>query len=186
MTYQSMLLFLSGMVAYLNAMLVQPASTLQTNIGLRTDIFFFDLHSPINYLSVFCIFLLFILFCANNFICNLFGILYPLMYGIMLINNPNNEYLMQLNKYWVLFGVMNLLDGFFSFILGHIPGYYYLKLIFIFCLIRNDFYWSNYCYDMIHSYYTQFGPTIDSYIVNIVRFKKNEAISVVPDLFKTD
>ena len=105
------------------------------------------------------------------------------MYGIMLINNPDEIRLMHLNKYWVLFGVFNLIDGLFSFILGYIPGYYYLKLVLIYFLIRNDFYWSSYSYDLLNSYYVQFAPMIDSYFAGIMKTKQ---LNSMAELYKTD
>jgi len=47
--------------------------------------------------------------------------------------------LLNLNKYWVLFGSMVIADTFGGFILHSIPGYFYLKIGFIYALIRNNY-----------------------------------------------
>lgn len=136
---------------------------LENNIGLRTDIFFIKIQ-PYNYLIVLSFFMLLFLLFANNLLCNIVGIVYPVMYGITLVNTENNTALISLNKYWVLFAVIILVDGIFSGILRFVPGYNYAKLALIYVLLKNDFYWSNYYYDLVKNYYLYYLPDINKYI----------------------
>jgi hypothetical protein len=157
MSYQLFLTYANSAVEFLNAKLVIPTQILQNNLSLKTDSLPDNLKTPLNFSSMLLVAFFFVITYANNLICNLVGILYPLLYGLFVFNETpiNTERSVTLNKYWMLFGVITLMDTFFSVLLDIIPGYFYLKVAAIYILIRNDFMLTNSAFSMLESYYAK-------------------------------
>lgn len=59
------------------------------------------------------------MFHANNLLCSLLGIIYPILCSLYLFNEtptPNIK-LNNLNKYWILFSIFVLLESLFGLVL---------------------------------------------------------------------
>lgn len=133
--------YINSVIYFLNEKMDLPAMMLQTTLSLKMETFPQILKTPFNFILAM-IFLLFIIIgYANNIICSLIGIIYPIIYGLDLFstNSTDNNKLILLNKYWILFGGIHLFDSLFGLILNCLPGYFYLKIAFIYLLVRNDF-----------------------------------------------
>ena len=189
MSYHRILPYFNCAFNCLNNSLALPARLLQSRLSLKTEILPNVLQMPVNYLATIIIFFFVAIGFANNFICNMVGIVYPLLYSLPIYNNWNAELqritttgdycpripniesqLVPLNKYWMLFGAITVFDSLFGFLLTFIPGYYYFKLALVYGLVRNDFCLSNYIFDFINSKYSNLYPAMNKY-VNIVRHR---------------
>ena len=82
------------------------------------------------------------------------GIIYPLMYWLSVRSDYTNRIsnLLLLNKYWIMFGLLTLFESVFGFVLNLIPGYYYLKFVMIYLLMRNNFALSDFGFIVMESY----------------------------------
>ncbi|AUL77645.3 hypothetical protein QJ856_gp1172 [Tupanvirus deep ocean] len=168
MAYQQVLSYFSSALQFMNNKLIVPTQLLQNNLSLKTESLPSVLRTPVNFASMLVFALFFIISYANDFICNLIGVLYPLTYGLSVYNETevNPETSVTLNKYWMLFGVITLMETFFGFILHVLPGYYYLKIGLLYALVRNDFRMSNTMFSMLQNYYNRLNirPRIDQLV----------------------
>ena len=141
MSYKLILPYVNSAIQIINNKLVFPVQYLHNKLSLGTDSLPDVLKTPINFATIFSFFIFIMVTFANNLICNLIGILYPLMYGLNIFNEKSidTNRLISHNKYWILYGVITLFDSFFGFFLHFVPGYFYLKLILTYLLVRNDF-----------------------------------------------
>lgn len=176
MSNQQIITYANLAIQFLNDKLNLPAQMLQNALSLKMDTFPQILKSPFNFTAAM-IFLLFIIIgYANNLICSLIGVIYPIIYGLDLFNaNPvDTDKLVLLNKYWILFAGIHLLDSIFGFILGFLPGYFYLKISLIYSLIRNDFALSGKFFSMLENIYVNSGlyPKIEM-LMSYVKAKIN-------------
>jgi hypothetical protein len=64
-------------------------------------------------------------------------------------STPSTDKLLTLNKYWIIFGLLMLVDAFLGFILHLIPGYFYLKLGFIYAIVRSEFAYTSVVFDIL-------------------------------------
>jgi hypothetical protein len=146
--------YLSNFLEFANTNLSNPVSRIQNLLGLKTNTVETKL-TPINYGFILVVIIYLIVNYANSLISNLVGIIYPAIYSMNIFNSEeaNNERLITLNKYWILFGLLTVIDGFFGWILHLIPGYFYFKIAFIYFLIRNDFYLTNTAYERLNKSY---------------------------------
>jgi hypothetical protein len=174
MAYQQILSYVSFGLEYLNNKLIVPTNLVQNGLSLKTETLPQILKTPVNFASVI-LFAAYIVFSfANNLICNIIGILYPLMYGLTVFSEDpiNTNMSITLNKYWMLFCGFMLIDSFFGFILHWIPGYFYFKVGVIYALIRNDFALTNTAFAMLEKLYVESNlrPNIEK-IINLVSSK---------------
>jgi len=76
---------------------------------------------------------------------------------------------MTMNKYWILFMLIMLLESIGGFVLYFVPFYSYGKIIFVYGLIRDDFSLTNYMFDLMKTTYAQLDQQfqISSYVEGI-------------------
>ena len=170
MSYKKLQSMFSYTIIHLNNILFLPKCILQSKIALKTDVFPTFVHAPINYILSLILFLFIVIGYANNFICYIVGIAYPLAYSLPLVaylssNGRNNIYYMESDKvmekdssklilvykYWMLFGAITIIDSMLNYVFELVPGYYYFKFLFIYALVRNDFYFSNYIFNLLYN-----------------------------------
>jgi hypothetical protein len=176
---QMMLHYLYSSYQYLNTVLNEPSKIIKNFLSLRTESLPNFLHAPFNFVSVLSLLFFIFLSFANNFMCNLVGIIYPLVYGFNFLNektSSSSKYI-SMNKYWMIYGAYLFLESLFKCLLVLVPGYYYLKLVSLYMLVRNDFSLSEYTYDY-------FRTVIDNsnwsyYLQNIFNFLMEKISSVV-------
>lgn len=157
MTYQQILSYISFGLEYINNKLIFPNSVLQNGLSLKIDVLPQIIRSPVNFALIMLFATYFVFSFANNFICNIIGILYPFVYCLnIFVETPiNTEISVTLNKYWMLFCGLLLVDSFFGFLLHLIPGYFYIKVIAIYTLMRNDFTMTNTIFGTLENLYIQ-------------------------------
>lgn len=160
-------------VQYLNEYLRGPVETFQSKLSLKTEALPDFLHTPVYFTAMMTMIVMTIISFANNFICNLIGILYPVMYGFYLFTDApsdrNTQRSVTYNKYWILFGSITIIDMMLGFVLSFIPGYYYAKVAFIYLLIRDDFSLTDSVFGLIVKYYetSNFRPRIESILTSL-------------------
>ena len=166
MAYQTVMDYLSGGVGYMNSILASPVKFVQSKLSLQTNTLPQSTQSPVNFTLILVLMILLIMSYTSNLVCNVFGIGYPIMYTTQ---GTKPEMTATLNKYWVIFGSMTLVDNVAGAFLNNVPGYYYVKLAFIYALIRNDFALTNTVYGVLESYYKQVTvlPIVEKYFYNI-------------------
>jgi hypothetical protein len=166
MFYQSALNYFTNTLQHLNNKLVYPSQLLQNSLFLKTETIPEIIRTPINFIMSFLFVSFAIIYYTNNFLCNLVGTVYPITHGFnMLKTQPfNTEKLVTLNKYWIVFNLMTLIES-FNFIINLIPWYYYCKLVLIYLLIRNDFTLVNTTFGLLMKYYNSLNSrsTLESY-----------------------
>lgn len=157
MSYQLLTSYFSSAVQYLNSMLTVPVKFVQNSLSLQTESLPSFLQAPLAFTSMLLMTFFVILGYANNFICSLVGLVYPLTYGFNLLQQEPSDTtlspLITLNKYWMLYGVLTLVESLIGFILEAIPGYYYAKLALLYMLVRNDFAMTTSVYSRVETYY---------------------------------
>ena len=156
-TLQLILSYLMNMLQYLNTNLVVPMQLIQNLLSIKIDSLPSFLQTPVNFISTLMFLFIIIIGYANDFICNIVGLIYPLMCGFYIFNEKtvDTEKTIILTKYWMLFGSIMLMDTLFGFILNCIPGYHYLKMTLIYFLIRKDFVLTNTVFSLIMHYYNK-------------------------------
>lgn len=101
--------------------------------------------NPLNFILILSFIVLYSLVYASNMVYNLIGLVYPIIYGLYLFENMKEtdtipiDKLLTLNRYWILFMGIMIMEYFFYGILQFIPLYSVAKIIFILMLVRNDF-----------------------------------------------
>lgn len=173
MTKSSVITYFLNIYQILNKQLEKPAKALQSKICFDTN----DLPALLKIPLIFCsisAFVFYIIFIfANNLIYNLIGIVCPLIYGASIANETDIDKIKTYNKYWIIFGVITLIDSLCGFFLHLVPYYYYLKIGFIYILMRNNFSSVDTIYDRFARICTQFAsyPLIKK-SVSILPFRK--------------
>ena len=128
---------LESICAGLNTKLIGPAKTLQMKTGINFDFLPPKLQKPLNFCAlIFCLFIIIVTY-PNSIIFNLMSIVYPI-YHKNCVNMAQNSSSMY-NKYWTLFGALTMIDSVVGFVLRLVPGYYYLRIAFIYAIIQKDF-----------------------------------------------
>lgn len=89
---------------------------------------------------------------ANYLVYNTIGVLYPMIYSLRFLEGGNGE-MTRLHKYWVIYGIVTLLDTYFGIILSIIPGYNYFKIAYLYMLVRNDFKLAEWTFALFYAYY---------------------------------
>ena len=155
MSKQQITKYINLAFQFLNDKLDLPATMLQNTLALRIESLPQILTAPFNFTAAMMFLLFIIIGYANNLICSLIGVIYPIFYGLELFNTKlvSTNKLILLNKYWILFGLIHLIDLLFGFILNFIRGYFYLKIALVYVLIRNDFRMSDKLFNMFEKYY---------------------------------
>lgn len=163
MSIQSIVTKTQNIYQFLNIKLATPVAAMQNKLAISLP-----LSSPVVFCGLMLMMFYAIINFANNFICNLIGIFYPLLFGSTIISNKNLFRNLTYNKYWMIFGAVILIDTFLGFILQSIPGYYYLKITFIYAMIRNNFELVDVTYDKVTTIKCQrFDPLIQKIINSI-------------------
>lgn len=157
MSNQQIISYINMGIQFLNDKLHIPTQMLQKSLMLNIKTLPDILKTPLNFSTILLFIVFIIIGYANNLICNVIGILYPLIYGLDIFNGApiDTNRSVKLNKYWMLFGIFHLIDTFFGFILYLIPGYFYLKIALIYAMIRADFELSNTLFNCIESFYVK-------------------------------
>lgn len=159
MFYQQILFYLISVLEYFQ------------NNSLEMNSLLNFLKTPINFTTMLMFAFFVIISYANNFICHVVGILYPLLYGLYVFNETpiNIDRFVIINKYWILFGTITLADSLFGFILHAIPGYFYLKIILIYVFVYNDFAFTNMGFNIIERYYSNVNvkSCVDNFLRNV-------------------
>lgn len=162
--------YLNTGLSYLNTFLAVPVQLLHDKLSLKTDVLPQSLNTPVSFTTICAFFLFMVIGYANTFIFNLFGILYPIVYSLTMMRtdatnggapDPNSEdstaaFESTLNRYWMLFGALTLLDMLFGFVLHIIPGYSYLRIVLVYALMRNDFALTNTAYQFMLGLYEKY------------------------------
>jgi len=154
-----------------NNMLAVPTQIILSKLSLRTECLPETLKIPINF-TLACLFIIFyIIAYTDDIIYNLIGAVYPILHSLYLFEeNPlPAEKLMTMNKYWILFMLIMLLESIGGFVLYFVPFYSYGKIIFVYGLIRDDFSLTNYMFDLMKTTYAQLDQQfqISSYVEGI-------------------
>lgn len=118
--------------------------------------------TPLNY-SIIIVGIMILSILYAEFTSTIFGIIYPLTYGLQLFNENKiqTEQMMRLNKYWIIYGMISIS----GFILDRIPFYYHLKMIGIYLLVNNDFQYTNYVFEIVANYYQKIRCAVIDYQV---------------------
>ena len=186
MSLQTALTYINIGANFLNDKLAIPSKIIQNKLSLKTDSLPESFKTPLNFSTILAVAMFLIVSFANNLISNVIGILYPVLYGLYLINsqvtvakiNQNIssilsisliDKLLTLNKYWLLFGILTLVETFFGFLLYLIPGFFYLKIMLIYTLIRDDFSLTNIIFGFLENQYakSKFRPKIEKVIEEV-------------------
>lgn len=144
---------------------------LQQIMSLKTEMLPDILRVPTNFTILVATLFIIIISFANNLVCNIIGIFYPVIYGLSVFaENPIDvQKSITLNKYWMIFGTITLIDMFFGFFLHILPFYFYLKIILIYGLVRSNFAFCGSVFSLLEFYYikSDFRPQIENIINNI-------------------
>jgi hypothetical protein len=161
--------YLEKMQSYFNDILSVPVEYVKNKLSVDTQKLPTFLQTPLNFTMFFSSMFYFIVANADTFICNMIGITYPIMYCVHLLNTtplPVDKVVI-INKYWILFGSFILLDPIF----GYIPFYYYLKLISIYLLVRNDFSMTTYVFGYFEAQYMRLDELLKNYDGKMLWYK---------------
>lgn len=147
---------------YFRNITAKPVNQLYDKMALNINMLPVIFRTPYNiFILIMCLILM--TRYIGNIICNVVGIIYPIMYSLTLMQqnanaNINNriQNLMLVNKYWMIFSAMSLFEIFFNRITLIIPGYFYAKLGIIYLLIRSDFALSDTIYLFLNDKYNKF------------------------------
>ncbi|MEM0353974.1 MAG: HVA22/TB2/DP1 family protein [Thermoplasmata archaeon] len=90
---------------------------------------------------------------ANYLVYNTVGILYPIIYSLHFLERCSE--LSILHKYWIIYGMVTLLDTYFGIVLSVIPGYNYFKIVYLYMLVRNDFKLAEQTFALVYEYYVK-------------------------------
>lgn len=184
LSYQQVLAYLLSAMQFANSKLTGPVKWIQNNLSLKTDTLPDTFNTPLNFSTILAFILFVVVTYANNLICNIVGILYPVLYGLYLFNETplDSKRLVTLNKYWMLFGCLTLLDAFAGFILHWIPGFFYAKIAFIYGLVRNDFALTNMAFGLLEQLYalSNIRPMIEQCIMYVNTRLAASTATVVP------
>lgn len=111
--------------------------------------------NPLNFILILSFIVLYSLVYASNMVYNLIGLIYPVIYGLYLFENMKEtdtipiDKLLTLNRYWILFMGIMIMEYFLYGILRFIPLYSMAKIIFILMLVRNDFLLTDNVFDIL-------------------------------------
>ncbi len=125
---------------------------------------------PLSIIIVVFISLFFYIYFANDFMCHLFGLFYPLyyLYTLMHYRNTNcSEKIRSVVKYFIIYGHIEFLSSLLK-IVG--VNFYHLKILVIICALYMTGYrqeWLNTCYDNVIFYDRVFLGMISSTINKI-------------------
>lgn len=153
-----------------NDILAGPTQLVLSKLSLRTEYLPDTLKIPLNF-TMTCLFIVFyIMVYTNDIIYNLIGAVYPIVHTLYLFEeNPHTDKLLTMNKYWILFTLIMLIETVGEFILYFVPFYSYGKIIFVYALIRNDFLLTNSAFESLKIVYAGIDQKlqISSYIEKI-------------------
>lgn len=160
-TYQSVLGYLNTSVQFLNTTLSKPTQFVQNYLSLNMESCPRFLRAPLNFTASMLFLFFMILSFANNLLCTIVGVLYPVLYSMYTTRLQSGGTLQSatLNKYWVLYGIITMIDTVYGFVLSLIPGYVYLKLAITYALVRNNFAIVDMVYDTVSSLSESYIPT---------------------------
>lgn len=143
---------------YLNENLGGFATWFTSTLGLSASSLPTLLQAPLNLTLFFITSSYLLLSNVNALMCNTAGVIYPIMYceRILTMDPMPENSVATITKYWMIFGSLTLADP----ILSYVPLYYYLKLVFIYCLIKNDFALTPRVYAMFKKLYVQLEESL--------------------------
>ena len=84
------------------------------------------------YLGIACV----MLGVGSTYITVAIGVAYPVFMSFIALESDGGEDDKQWLTYWVVFGILNIIDNFAGFILSFIPFYFFLKLCFLIFLMH--------------------------------------------------
>lgn len=177
MTESSLFVNISNTINDINSKLSDPMIFLLKYFSLQKEDLPCSLKIPITFFGVVFICLYFILSFAYNFLCNMVGLFYPVLYSLALFNgvaDPNN--FITVTKYWILYGSLTLVDNLLGYVMYFVPGYSYLKILVLYMLIKNDFIYTKIVFDYF-AYYNM-GPLFEK-MVNMIKLKARTYTSYV-------
>jgi len=143
------------LIQFLNEKLADTHVSIQTRLSLKTDSLPEFFNTPVTFSIMLILFSFIVVSYANSIICHCIGILYPVLYCFNIFHGVpvDTNKLTVLNKYWIVYSVLTLLDSFFGFVLHWLPGFFYMKVAIIYLLIRNDFAFSNDAFFVLETLY---------------------------------
>jgi len=152
---------LQTLQSYLNNALMGPVNYVKDKLSLKTEALPTILRAPLNFALFFSSLFYFVVANADAFICNMLGITYPIMYCLHTLNALplSTDKIITNNKYWIIFGSLTILDP----ILGYVPLYYYVKVIFIYFMVKNDFLLTTYAFEILETQYVRLDEVLKNY-----------------------
>ena len=84
------------------------------------------------YIGVACV----MLGVGSTYITVAIGVAYPVFMSFIALESEGGDDDKQWLTYWVVFGILNIIDNFAGFILSFIPFYFFLKLCFLIFLMH--------------------------------------------------
>ena len=100
------------------------------------------------------------------YITTLIGVLYPAFMSFIALESSGTDDDKMWLTYWVVYGTFQIIDEFGSIILGLIPFYFFLKLLFLVYLFHPStcgarVVYDNYLSDIVKAYRGQIETTIN-------------------------
>src|SRR5438445_5271616 len=141
MSIQTFFSYANSLISYLNEKLAGPSKYILEKLSINPETLPEILNTPVAIFGILIFILFSVLSFASNLLCNLVAILYPLYYNFVFLTKERDESeqfqetSLTFNKYWVIYGLVNVLEIFFSFVLYLVPFYFHLKLLFIYFLV---------------------------------------------------
>uniref|UniRef100_A0A6C0CA89 Uncharacterized protein n=1 Tax=viral metagenome TaxID=1070528 RepID=A0A6C0CA89_9ZZZZ len=147
--------------SYLNDKLTVPIEFIKNKLSIDSQKLPMILQAPLNFMLFFSSMFYFVIANADTFICNIVGITYPIMYCVHTLNIipiPVDK-IVTVNKYWILLGTLTILDP----VLGYVPFYYYLKLISIYLMVKDDFLRTTHVFNCLESQHVRLEEMLRNY-----------------------
>jgi hypothetical protein len=135
-----------------NNALAVPVQIVLSKLSLKTECIPEPITIPLNFTIIAILMMVHLITYTNNMFYYVIGMIYPILYNLHLFtesdSNPTEHIrkLLMINKYWILLTGLMLIESILGGLLCLFPFYSYLKIGFLYGLIRNDFYWSDNLY----------------------------------------
>lgn len=143
-------------ISYADQKVPPITDIISKSLSLDMNVFSGFLTRPLNFMFCFICLTTLSLFCMNDFICNIFAIIYPSLYiheYYLKIRDSNNHSSNPMLEYWMIYALLLTIQQYMEFILLSIPGFYYMKMAFLYTLMRNNFYFAHQSFYYIFNFY---------------------------------